>query len=171
MLLSSDVIGLAVERQLKSADFYKPAHQHIFDAIRALLTNAQAVDPVTVADVLRRAKILDELGGLDYLLELQNSTPSIASADRYIRIVRDTAKLRRLILTATEIAEIGYSEPEDIIRAIDNAERMVFDIAEEEVTDSLHQLDTLTKDVIEILEDRFRQEAGIHWSRHRFLRH
>ncbi len=155
MLLSSDVIGLAVERQLKSADFYKPAHQHIFDAIRALLTNAQAVDPVTVADVLRRAKILDELGGLDYLLELQNSTPSIASADRYIRIVRDTAKLRRLILTATEIAEIGYSEPEDIIRAIDNAERMVFDIAEEEVTDSLHQLDTLTKDVIEILEDRF----------------
>ncbi len=155
MFLSEEAISLAVERRLSAADFYKPAHQNIYEAIRALIGSAQAVDPITVGDELRRTKALDEIGGLDYLLELQNSTPSVTSADRYIKIVRDTARLRRLIQTATRIADIGFGEPADVIKAIDDAEQMVFEISEDDVADSMHKLDVLTQEVTDILQDRF----------------
>ena len=70
MMLDDNPVGLAIERELQSADFYKPAHQNIFGAIKALAAAAQAIDPVTVADELRRTGMLDEIGGLDALLEL-----------------------------------------------------------------------------------------------------
>lgn len=161
MFLSEEAISLTVERQLRAEDFYKPAHQSIYEAMRSLVGSAQAVDPITVGDELRRSKMLDELGGMDYLLELQNSTPSVTSADRYIKIVRDTARLRKLIQTATQIADIGYGEPDDVIKAIDDAEQMVFDIAEEDVSDSLHKLNALTQEVSDILQERFDKKQNI----------
>ena len=60
--------------------FYKPAHQHIYAAIRGLIANGQPVDVVTVADELRRNGLLDEIGGAPTLLELQNATPAISNA-------------------------------------------------------------------------------------------
>jgi len=130
MMLDEYAVGLAIERELQPADFYKPAHQNVFAAIRALASSAQAVDPVTVADELRRTGMLDELGGLDSLLELQNATPSVSSAGRYIQIVKDTSVLRRLIRGATQIADIGFSAPADVRVAIDQAEQIVFGIGD-----------------------------------------
>jgi len=118
MLLSADAAGLAVEEQLMPDDFYKPAHVTIFEAIRSLISGGEAIDPVTVGEELRRNKVLEDTGGLDYLVELQNSTPSVSSASRYIKIVKDTALLRRLILTASEIADLAYSEPDDVTQAL-----------------------------------------------------
>jgi replicative DNA helicase len=64
MLLDETPIGLAIEQQLDPSDFYKPAHGHVYAAIRSLSAAAEAVDAVTVAEELRRTKHLDELGGL-----------------------------------------------------------------------------------------------------------
>ena len=94
MMLGDEPIGHAVEMQLMPADFYKPAHQNIYGAIRALASSGHAVDPVTVADELRRTNMLDETGGLETLLELQNATPSVTSARRYVQIVKDTSLLQ-----------------------------------------------------------------------------
>ena len=122
MLLSREAVGVALERGVRSEEFYKPSHQNIFDAIRSLNTAGEPVDPVTVADELRRAGMLESAGGLDLLLSLQNTTPAITSADRYAKIVRDTARLRRLIAAAADIAEIAYNEPDDVDKALDEAE-------------------------------------------------
>ena len=161
MLLNEEPIGLAIEQQLVPEDFYKPAHGHVFAAIKVLSQSADAVDVVTVADELRRHNLIDELGGLNFLLELQNATPSISSAGRYIRIVRDTSTLRRLIRGASEIADIGYSAPADIKNAIDQAEQIVFDIGDEQITDSLQKLHELTGKVAQILEDRHDAKSDI----------
>lgn len=158
MLLDETPIGLAIENQLDPSDFYKPAHGHVYAAIRSLSAAAEAVDAVTVSEELRRTKHLDELGGLNFLVELQNATPSISSASRYIRIVRDTSILRRLIKGASDIADLGYSAPADIRTAIDQAEQIVFDIGDEQMTDSLQKLHDLTGTVATILEERF--DAG-----------
>ena len=155
MFLSDEAIGVSVERNLSADDFYKPAHQHIFDAVRALVSSSEAVDPVTVGDELRRAGLLDEIGGLDYLVELQNATPSVSSAERYIKIVQDTATLRKLIRTASEIADIAYGEPSDIASALDSAESRVFAIAEDKVVDTIKRVSELTDEVTEILEARY----------------
>lgn len=161
MMLDETAIGLAIERQLQPSDFYKPAHQNVYAAIRALASSAQAVDPVTVADELRRTGMLDDLGGLDTLLELQNATPSVSSAGRYIQIVKDTSVLRRLIRGATQIADIGFSAPADVRTAIDQAEQIVFGLGDEQMTDTLQKLHDLTGQLTKILEDRYEAKQQI----------
>ncbi len=161
MLLDESPINLAIEQTLDPSDFYKPAHGHVYAAIRSLAAVGDAIDAVTVSEELRRANLLDDLGGLNFLLELQNATPSISSASRYIRIVRDTAILRRLIKGASDIADLGYSAPADIRIAIDKAEQIVFDIGDEQITDSMQKLHDLTATVATILEERFDSKSDI----------
>ena len=107
LLLSRDVVGQVAELGLQVEHFYKPAHQHIYSAIRGLMTNGNAIDIVTVADELRRNGLLDDIGGAQALNELQNATPAISNAHRYAKIVQDTAVLRKLISVAGEITEIA----------------------------------------------------------------
>ncbi len=161
MFLDEIPIGLAIEQGLVAEDFYKPAHAHVYAAIRTLSGAAQAVDVVTVSEELRKSNLLDELGGLNFLLDLQNATPSISSAGRYIQIVRDTSILRRLIRGASDIADLGYSAPSDIRIAIDKAEQIVFALGDEQISDSLHKLHDLTGQVAQILEDRFDAKQDI----------
>jgi replicative DNA helicase len=143
LLLSKDAMGAVAELGLGAGDFYKPAHQHVYEAVRVLVSTGQPVDAVTVAEELRRAGLLDEIGGGAILLDLQVATPAISNAVRYARIVQDTALLRRLISVAGEIAELGYDEPDDVTKALDEAETKVFEIAEHRVTDSTKQISDL----------------------------
>jgi replicative DNA helicase len=130
----------------------------VYAAIKSLSSIGEAVDAVTVSEELRRSNLLDDMGGLNFLQELQNATPSISSAGRYIKIVRDTSTLRRLIKGASDIADLGYSAPADIRTAIDKAEQIVFDLGDEQLTDSLQKLNDLTEEALKILEQRF--DAG-----------
>ena len=63
MLLSRDAIVAAVEARVEANDFYKPAHGHVFDAVMGLYGQGEPADPVTVAEELRRADLLDFVGG------------------------------------------------------------------------------------------------------------
>jgi replicative DNA helicase len=80
---------------------------------------------------------------------LQNTTPAISSADRYARIIRDTARLRRLISVASDIAEIAYTEPDDVSKAIDEAESKVYAIGNETARDSLVSLSPLISETMD----------------------
>jgi replicative DNA helicase len=151
MLLSRDAIAAAVET-CGPEDFYKPAHGHVFDAVCSLYGQGEPADPVTVADELRRADLLDAIGGPATLISLQANTPATTNAARYARIVEEHALLRRLIGVASEIAEMGYSLPDDISAAIDRAESMVFQVAERRVTDTLKPLHDLLADSLDRLE-------------------
>jgi replicative DNA helicase len=163
MLLSRDAIAAAVE-SCSANEFYKPAHGHVFDAITSLYGQGEPVDPVTVADELRRAELLDAIGGPATLISLQANTPATANAGRYARIVEEHALLRRLIGVAGEIAEMGYSLPDDVTAAVDRAESMVFEVAERRVTDTLKPLHDLLADSLDRLEalyDRGESITGV----------
>lgn len=155
MMLSEEAISIVLDRGLKSEDFYKPAHRHVFDAIRALSIAGEPVDPVTVGEELRRAALLDGIGGLDALVRLQNATPAISSAERYAKIVRDAAKLRRVINAASEIAEIAYSEPADVDKALDDAESRIYDVSAGNVNEGAHVLSELLGESLEKIEERW----------------
>jgi replicative DNA helicase len=163
MLLSRDAIAAALET-CSADDFYKPAHGHIFEAVCSLYGAGEPADPVTVADELRRAELLDASGGAGALVSLQANTPATANAGRYARIVEEHALLRRLIGVAGEIAEMGFSLPDDVTAAIDRAESMVFQVAERRVTDSLKPLHDLLADSLDRLEalyDRGESITGV----------
>ena len=163
MLLSRDAIGPAVE-SCSATDFYKPAHGHIFDAIVSLWSRGEPADPVTVADELARADLVEAIGGTATLISLQANTPATSNAGRYAHIVEEMALLRRLIQVAAEIAEMGYSVPEDVTSAVDKAEALMFNIAQRRVADTMLPIrDLLSQslDRLESLYDRGESITGV----------
>lgn len=94
MLLSKDAIGEVVAL-VRSADFYRPAHQTVFDAVVELYGQDQPADPMTVKDELTRTGDLLRVGGADYLHTLIAAVPTVANAGYYAEIVADKALLRR----------------------------------------------------------------------------
>jgi replicative DNA helicase len=152
MLLSSDATAAAVEI-CSPDDFYKPAHGHIFAAIAALFARGEPVDAVTVTDELNRSGLMEVVGDPGVLLSLQISTPSTANALHYARIVEEHALLRRLVGLAGQIAEIGYSVPEDVAGAVDEAERLVFDVGERRTADTLVPLKDLLGPSLDRIEE------------------
>jgi len=161
MLLSQDAIGAVAEFELRPSEFYRPAHQHIFDAIVSLYGGGEPVDTVTVADALRRAGLLDSLGGMESLVALQNATPAISSARYYAKIVRDTATLRRLIRVSGDIAELAYGDPDDVAKAVDEAEQKVYEIGDEQTADTLRPMRELIIAGMDRLEERFANGVSI----------
>jgi len=161
MLLSRDAVDAVTEFGLKPGDFYRPANQHIFDAIGSLYTSGEPVDTITVADALRREDLLDSVGGTEALHQLQNATPAISSAKHYAKIVTDTATLRRLIRAASDIAEMAYSGPDDVTKTVDQAEQKVFEIGDEKAADTTRAMTDLISQGMDLLEERYERGVSI----------
>ena len=153
LLLSSEAVDQVGEMGLEVEDFYKPAHRYVFAAIRGLSNTGAPADAVTVADELRRDGLLEDIGGSTLLLQLQNTTPAVSNVRRYCKIVQDTALLRRLIGVAGELAELGYSEPDDVDKALDDAETRVFNIGDKRLAVSYRQLGELLPGFIDHLQE------------------
>ena len=155
MLLSRDAITAAVEARVDVSDFYKPSHGHIYDAIQSLYGQGEPADPVTVAEELRRADLLEFVGGRPALLQIQASTPASANAGHYARIVNELALLRRLIAVAGDISEMGYDSPDDVVETLDRAEALVFEVAERRVSETMVGIHDALQETLDDLEARY----------------
>ena len=111
MLLSKDAIADVVE-EIQPGDFYKPAHQAIYDVILDLYARGEPADAVTVAAELDRRGDLRRAGGAPYLHTLISTVPTAANAGYYAQIVAEKAVLRRLVDAGTRIVQFGYSGSE-----------------------------------------------------------
>jgi replicative DNA helicase len=156
MLLSRDAISEAVEL-VSEDDFFQPSLRHIYGALWRLYTAGDPTDVVSVSDQLKRAGVLDQVGGTEKLLLLQASTPAIASAARYAQIVRDYSLLRRLIAAATEIAEQAYASPNDVQEIVDFAEARIFDVAKGNNSDNAVVIRDVLWEALEELEELYAQ--------------
>ena len=116
---------------LQPKDFYRRDHQLIFEAIGTVVESQGPVDAVTVAEALEKRGTLTDAGGLAYLATLSRDTPSAANARAYAQIVRERALLRALVTAGGTIAASGLNpEGRTASELVDQAERMVFEIAE-----------------------------------------
>ena len=122
----------AVSDAVSAEDFYRPAHRLIFRQIALLAEALEPVDPITVADKLEALGELDAAGGLAYLAELAQNTPSASNIRAYAEVVRERAGLRKLIEAAQSIAESGFSpEGRTSHELIAEAETRIMQIAEQ----------------------------------------
>ncbi len=160
MLLSRDAVGVAVER-ISTEAFHKPAHGHVFDAIVSLYGAGDPIDTITVAGELRRSGLLDQLGGPEFLLELESSTPAASNAANYARLIQNAALLRRLIGTAGEIAELAYRPGVDAEGALDAAEAKIFDIAQRRRSEEPQPLGVLLDQHMAHLDEIYRHGSKI----------
>ncbi len=116
---------------LVEEDFYRRDHQLIFRAIRRLADQGTPFDAVTLSEWLAKHNELDNVGGLAYLGTLVKNTPTAANIKAYAQIVRESSVLRSLIRVGTDISNSAFNpEGRDSVELLDQAEQMVFAIAE-----------------------------------------
>ncbi|HEX3201042.1 MAG TPA: DnaB-like helicase N-terminal domain-containing protein, partial [Actinomycetes bacterium] len=163
MLLSKDAIAEVLEL-LREDDFYRPAHRTVFRSVLELYGHGDAVDAVTVQEELRRSGALADIGGAPFLHTLVASVPTAANAGYYARIVKEAGVLRRLIDAGTQIVQLGFETPQDTEAAVDQAESLVYQVAQGRVTEDYHSLRdvlTTTLEAIERLHEDHREITGV----------
>ncbi|WML55426.1 replicative DNA helicase [Neobacillus sp. PS3-12] len=125
-------------------DFYRAAHQKIFNAMLKLNDEGKAVDLITVTEELAAAKLLEDTGGVSYLSELAASVPTAANMEYYARIIEEKSLLRRLIRTATNIAQDGYTREDEVETVLSEAEKSILEVAQRKNAGAFHNI----KDVL-----------------------
>ena len=151
MLLSKDAIADVVEI-IRDRDFYRPAHELIYDAIVDLYGRGEPVDPVTVSAELTKRGDIARAGGAPYLHTLISSVPTAANAGYYAKIVRERAILRRLVEAGTKIVQLGYSTEGEVDDAVDQAQAEVYSVTERRANEDYVQLSTLLPAALDEIE-------------------
>ena len=151
MLLSKDAISDVVEI-LRERDFYRPAHELIYDAIIDLYGRGEPADPVTVSAELTKRGDLVRAGGAPYLHTLISSVPTAANAGYYAKIIRERAIMRRLVEAGTKIVQLGYTDEGEVDDAVDQAQAEVFAVTERREADDYIQLSQLLPAALDEIE-------------------
>lgn len=161
LLLHDGQLELVVEL-LAPQDFYTPAHKVIFEAISVIAARKHRLDIVTLQDELEKIKQLDHIGGIVYLLSLQEDIPALGLLEQHARIVKEKATLRELISSATTIITNCYGQNDKEIEAVlDEAERTIFHISQKRAQQSFMQLNIWLKKTFQHLSDIRGHSKGI----------
>src|SRR4051812_28399933 len=161
MLLSKDAIADVLER-LRPGDFYRPAHQNVYDAILDLYGRGEPADAVTVAAELDRRSLLRRIGGAPYLHTLISTVPTAANAGFYAGIVAEKALLRRLVEAGTRIVQYGYAGAEgaDVAEVVDRAQAEIYDVAEGRTSEDFVALEDLLQPTMDEI-DAIASQGGL----------
>ena len=153
MLLSKDAIADVLE-QLRPGDFYRPAHQTIYDTILDLYARGEPADAVTVAAELDRRRLLRPIGGAPYLHTLIAMVPTAANAGFYAAIVAEKAVLRRLVEAGTRVVQYGYAGADgaDVAEVVDRAQAEIYDVTDRRTTDDVVALVDLVQPALDEID-------------------
>lgn len=160
ILLENEAIYRAVEI-IVADDFYRESHRKIFKAMLELLDRGEAIDLVTVSEMLTRKNTLEDAGGASYLSSLASQIPTAANVAYHARIVREKAVLRALIRSAGEIAGKVYEESLDADDLLDFAERTVFEISDRRIKTEFTSLKDAVKDSFTTIERLYEKKETI----------
>ena len=162
MLLSKDAIADVVE-VLRPGDFYRPAHQVVYEAAVDLYGRGEPVDQITVAAELTKRGEIGRIGGATYLLDLASMVPTAASAGYYARIVAEQAILRRLVEAGTRIVQLGYGgRGEDVDDVVDRAQQAIFDVTERRTSEDYIRLEDLLQPTLDEIEAIGSRDGDLH---------
>jgi replicative DNA helicase len=145
-------------------DFYRQDHRLLFHAIGELIESLQPCDVVTLSERLKSKALLEEGGGLAYLINLAHNTPTAANIKAYAEVVRERSVLRQLIRVGTDIANNAYQpEGRSSAELLDDAEKRVFEIAEHGARGqrSFVNIKELLGKVVDRIDHLFEQDSPI----------
>lgn len=162
MLLSADAV-MEVSEILDPEDFYKEAHAIIYRTALQLFASGEPVDPVTLSEALRAQGNLERVGDRPYIMNLMSTVPTPANAKYYAEVVSKLAVYRRLIEAAGKVAAVGYRAPEDLVEALDEAEDIIFNVAQRRRRENIKPMKELMEATFEDLEQisEGRKQTGI----------
>jgi len=137
---------------LDIADFYREANRKIYQVMIDLSLKGEAIDLVTVTERLRVREKLDQVGGVTYLAMLVDSIPTAANIISYARIIKEKSILRLMIDAATSIVGRCYNDIDDVDELVDEAEKIIFEVAEKRVNPAFSSIETIVKDSFKAIE-------------------
>ena len=163
MLLSKDAIADVVE-VLKGHDFYRPAHETIYQAILDLYAKGEPADPITIAAELTKRGEINKVGGASYLHTLVQTVPTAANAEYYAEIVHERAVLRRLVEAGTRITQMGYAADGDVDEIVNRAQAEIYAVTEQRTSEDYLPLGDIMEgalDEIEAIGSRSGEMTGV----------
>jgi len=161
LLLNDEQLAQVLE-VIQASDFYAPAHKIIFETMHNLAQSFKRVDLITLQDLLEKNDQLADIGGVVYLLSLQEEVPNLGMLVQHAEIIKEKAVLRSLINSATEIITNCYSQDEKSINTVlDEAEKTIFSISQKRASNSFVQLNIWLKKTFQHLSDIKSHAKGI----------
>lgn len=159
-MLNQDAIE-DVAAKLVPDNFYRAAHQRIFESMIDLYVRHIPIDHISLADNLKAQGQLEAIGGKPYLVELADNTFALTNWQNHVEIVKRTAILRDLIRASGEIKALAYDAPDDLGVVVEEAEKTLFRVTEKRVSSAFVGIDTLLVDAFEELQEMAMQENKI----------
>jgi replicative DNA helicase len=160
ILIDNDTFDRVAQR-LRSEDFYRDAHQKIFTSMVTLAEQREPIDFLTLREELLKAGRLDDVGGPAYIASLTDGVPRSINAEHYARIVKEKASLRRMIYAANKILSSAYDASDEPESILDNAEELIFKIAEDRLDQGFVSMNQLVKQSYPKLEQAFEHKRVI----------
>jgi len=139
--------------------FYSSRHATIFKSMIQLFDERLPIDLVTLPDRLAKNKELDRCGGVEYLADLVSFTPSSVNLETYGRLVKETAVKRKLIATATKIAEMGYDGNIEVDELLDEAEQTLYSVSQENLKEDFVPLRNILEKSFDRLDELHRNKG------------
>ena len=159
VLIHNDAFNLAAEL-INSRDFYRDAHRRIFAKMIALSERSEVIDLVTLKEELGRSGDLDDAGGPAYIAALVDGVPKSTNVEYYAKIVKEKSTLRNLIFSANKILATAYQAEADADLQLDEAERAIFEIAEDRIRAGFVPLRDLVQGSFEAIE-KLQEHKGL----------
>lgn len=160
MLIDKEAIAKATE-VLSADDFYREAHRVIFSAMLELYNKNEAVDMVTVTEILKRDNKLEDIGGIAYITSLANVVLTAANVKYHAEIVAEKSVLRQLVRVSTEIAAIGYEANEDVGTLLDTAESRILEISNRKKKNDFTAINDILMDSVQSIESLLQNKGGL----------
>ena len=153
MLLSKDAIADVLEK-LRPSDFYRPAHQNVYDAVLDLYGRGEPADAVTVAAELDRRGLLRRIGGAPVPAHVDLHVPTTANAGYYAGIVAEKALLRRLVEAGTRVVQYGYAGAEgaDVAEVVDRAQAEMYEVTDRRLSEDFVPLEDLLQPTMDEID-------------------
>lgn len=160
MLIDKEAIAKAAE-VLSADDFYREAHRVIFSAMLELYNKNEAVDMVTVTEILKRDNKLEDIGGIAYITSLANVVLTAANVKYHAEIVAEKSVLRQLVRVSTEIAAMGYEANEDVGTLLDTAESRILEISNRKKKNDFTAINDILMDSVQSIESLLQNKGGL----------
>ena len=160
MLLDKEAIARATEI-LTADDFYREAHRVVFSAMLELYNKNEAVDMVTLTDILRRDGKLEDVGGIAYVTALANAVPTAANIKFHADIVAEKSVLRQLVRVSTEIAAMGYEANDEVGVLLDTAESRILEIANRKKKNDFTPISDVLMESVQSIEKLINNKGGL----------
>lgn len=160
MLIDKEAIAKATE-VLSADDFYREAHRVIFSAMLELYNKNEAVDMVTVTEILKRDNKLEDIGGIAYITSLANVVLTAANVKYHAEIVAEKSVLRQLVRISTEIAAMGYEANEDVGTLLDTAESRILEISNRKKKNDFTAINDILMDSVQSIESLLQNKGGL----------